>query len=278
MAKDMYIGVNNVAQKVKKAYVGVNGVAKEVKKIYVGVNGVARNVYSSGLNPDDYFDPITHIATEANFIAFLEAGGKYDSSMIGYKVQLNNTAKVDPYSSITVYNKGIWVIADVNHDSENTGQTNCYDLITEDCAIAIEGSYAMGGYGNGWRDTYMRQKFNDYYYEGFSSNFKSHIMNIKYKSMYSWYDDDKIILPSFKEVKGDIIDGESSSYDEGVGYPIFTDKNSRKKYIDNTSNYGKWWLRTPYYSDYWYIRNNGNIDVESNNNYYFHFTLLMRVS
>ena len=47
MAKDMYIGVNNVAQKIKKAYVGVNGVAKEVKNIYIGVNDVAKKVFSS---------------------------------------------------------------------------------------------------------------------------------------------------------------------------------------------------------------------------------------
>lgn len=46
MAKAMYVGVNNVARKVKKVYVGVNGVARKVKKIYVGVNGVARLCWS----------------------------------------------------------------------------------------------------------------------------------------------------------------------------------------------------------------------------------------
>lgn len=40
-----YIGVNNVARKVKGYYIGVNGKARKVKKMYVGVNGVARLCY-----------------------------------------------------------------------------------------------------------------------------------------------------------------------------------------------------------------------------------------
>lgn len=48
MAKGMYIGVGNVARKVKKAYVGIGGVARKVKKMYIGVGGVARLCFSSG--------------------------------------------------------------------------------------------------------------------------------------------------------------------------------------------------------------------------------------
>ncbi len=40
-----YIGVNNVAKKVKCYYIGVNGKARKVKKMYVGVNGKARLCY-----------------------------------------------------------------------------------------------------------------------------------------------------------------------------------------------------------------------------------------
>ena len=47
MAKKMYIGVNDVARKVKKGYIGVNGVARKVKKGYIGVNGVARCFFKS---------------------------------------------------------------------------------------------------------------------------------------------------------------------------------------------------------------------------------------
>ena len=48
MAKGVYIGVDNVARKVKKMYVGVDGVARKVKKGYIGVGGVARPFFSGG--------------------------------------------------------------------------------------------------------------------------------------------------------------------------------------------------------------------------------------
>lgn len=42
MAKGAYIGVNNIARKIKKQYIGVNNVARKIKKVYIGVNNVAR--------------------------------------------------------------------------------------------------------------------------------------------------------------------------------------------------------------------------------------------
>lgn len=47
MAKNAYVGVNNVAQKIKAMYVGVNGVARKITKGYVGVNGVAQQFYAT---------------------------------------------------------------------------------------------------------------------------------------------------------------------------------------------------------------------------------------
>lgn len=46
-----YIGVNNIARKVKNYYIGVNGKARKVKKMYVGVNGKARLCYEDGPKP-----------------------------------------------------------------------------------------------------------------------------------------------------------------------------------------------------------------------------------
>ena len=47
MTKAMYVGVGDVARRVKKFYVGVNNVARRVVKAYVGVNNVARQFYTS---------------------------------------------------------------------------------------------------------------------------------------------------------------------------------------------------------------------------------------
>lgn len=48
MAKGAYLGINNIARKIKKGYIGVNGVAKKIKKAYIGVAGIARLCWSGG--------------------------------------------------------------------------------------------------------------------------------------------------------------------------------------------------------------------------------------
>lgn len=47
MSKAVYIGIDDIAVKIKKMYVGVDGVARKVKKGYVGVDGVARQFFSA---------------------------------------------------------------------------------------------------------------------------------------------------------------------------------------------------------------------------------------
>lgn len=193
------------------------------------------------VNPDDCFDPDTHIATEENFIKFLECG-VYDSKYIGYKVQLGNSVE---------YNNRLWVIADVNHDSANTGQTDCYDLISQDCFHSI-----IFGSSNTWRESSPRTWLNNSFYPGFSTDFKTHMLNPKYNSQGTWYNDDKIIIPSFIEVNGTT--GTSSrDYDtEGIPYPIFTDNNSRVK----NPSYNYWETRSrntwgyASYGEVWCVR------------------------
>ena len=48
MSKATYIGVDNVARKVKKMYFGVDNIARKVKKGYIGIDGVARLFFSGG--------------------------------------------------------------------------------------------------------------------------------------------------------------------------------------------------------------------------------------
>jgi hypothetical protein len=185
-------------------------------------------------NPDDYFDPVTHIATEENFIKFLECG-VYDSKYIGYKVQLGNS---------TDYNNGLWVIADVNHDSANTGQTNCYDLMSSYIFSPRSQSY------NIWRSSTVRTWLNNTFYSGFSNDFKSHIINMRYESNYSWYSDDKIILPSKVELGG--ITG-NVTIKEGIKYPQFTTDTAQ--YGDSSRNATR--IRKIFQSDsseWWWTR------------------------
>lgn len=48
MAKQVYVGVDEKARRIKKIYVGANGVAREVKAVYVGVDNKARLCWSNG--------------------------------------------------------------------------------------------------------------------------------------------------------------------------------------------------------------------------------------
>jgi hypothetical protein len=210
-------------------------------------------------NPDACFDPVTHVATEAAFIQLLQHG-VYDSKYIGYKVQLGNS--VD-------YNNGLWVIADVNHDSANTGQTNCYDLISQDCFYSVK-----FGNNQNWRSSTPRTWLNNTFYPGFSTEFKNHILNPKYNSQGTWYTDDYVTLPSYKEVNG----GTSSYQDnEGVAYPIFTNSTSRIKKYNGSAQY--WWTRSRYTNDggnVWYVSSGGSM-LNTHYAYSYYLAPLMRV-
>lgn len=48
MPKGAYVGVNNVARKIKKGYIGVDGIARKIRKAYIGIGGVARPCWSGG--------------------------------------------------------------------------------------------------------------------------------------------------------------------------------------------------------------------------------------
>ena len=48
MGKNIYIGVDNVARKVKQPYIGIDNIARKVKSGFIGVNNVARQFFSGG--------------------------------------------------------------------------------------------------------------------------------------------------------------------------------------------------------------------------------------
>ena len=177
-------------------------------------------------DPDACFDE-NNTATEENFIKLLEHG-VYDSKYIGYFVTLSNS--VD-------YNGGKWVIADVNHDSTNTGQTNCYDLVSLDIFYAT----TYSGEDNVWRTSYPRTWLNNTFYPGFGNDIKLRILNIKYYSKNAWYNDDKVIMPSCDELNLTTAQYKDT---EGIPYPIFTDNASRKKRPYDSSSYEYYWTRT----------------------------------
>ena len=75
MAKTLYVGINNLARKVKKMYVGIDGKARKVKKAYIGVGGKARLFWVSEFT-------ITIIQSSNQTITVKCNGTSYTSSFI----------------------------------------------------------------------------------------------------------------------------------------------------------------------------------------------------
>ena len=197
---------------------------------YVFIEG---KEFDSGII-DLYFDPVTHTATEENFIRFLDLG-LYTKKVVGYKVILSNEA------ATTNYNGGIWVIADVGHDSLN--QPKSYDLIAEEAFGTVQ--FETNDTGNRWRDSTLRTWLNGEYRNGFSSALRNYMIRMVYQSFdgsdIDTYNDDFIILPSAAEIG--LSDGEVTV--EGTKYPIFTDNASRTKNTFGTvSSPASWWVRS----------------------------------
>jgi len=100
VAKAAYIGVGNVARKVKKMYIGVGGVARKVKKAYIGVGGLARLCWSA--NPpilSKYTGTVTPLSLARTNITGASIG-IYALFAGGYYYSINGT--VDSYNSFLV--------------------------------------------------------------------------------------------------------------------------------------------------------------------------------
>ena len=221
---------------------------------------IAKPWYKKGGNPDDYFDPVTHIATESNFIKFLDCG-VYDSKYIGYGVDLGTT--------------GIWIIEDVNHDSENTGQTNCYDLISKDCF-----SPATTWSSNGrvyYRNSNVRNNLINSVLPNLNGPIYSRLMKIKYYSWDTWYDDDYIVAPSeHKEIAQYATTGFPS---EGSGYINMVNNEHRIKKYNNKKVY--WWTRSCNAVPSWsgtnsafYCSDSGSLTSAATSNYNYKYYLV----
>lgn len=83
-----YIGVNNIARKVKNYYIGVNGKARKVKKMYVGVNGKARLCYEDAWEPNWQ---VSSLPASANWTSVCYGAGKFvavakDSNIAAYSI------------------------------------------------------------------------------------------------------------------------------------------------------------------------------------------------
>lgn len=158
MAKGVYIGVGNVAKKVKKMYIGVDGKARKVKKAYIGVDGVARLFYEKKYTLD-----LSHTSTnylhksktsryegtaEFNGYAVLAGGSKSsgsDSAIDLFNASLTRTTPtttVNANDSVRCAVVGSKLVAITPSSSSNVNVFDTSFTRTLN-TIAIESSYEV---------------------------------------------------------------------------------------------------------------------------------------
>ena len=137
MAKKMYIGVNNVARKVKKQYLGVDGKARKVKKGYIGVGGVARPFFSG---EPAYYGKITSLSKARSHLAATSIG---DYALFGGG---NDSA---PYSTGGGASGAYYATVDAYTSNLTKSTAANLSYASSSLAATRAGSYAL--FGGGYR-------------------------------------------------------------------------------------------------------------------------------
>ena len=100
MAKGAYVGVDNIARKIKKGYIGVDGVARKIKKAYIGIGGVARPCWGGGL---EYYGTITPLSYARNELAATHVG---NHAVFAGGVYVNSSGRTN-YKYVDAYDTSL---------------------------------------------------------------------------------------------------------------------------------------------------------------------------
>lgn len=166
MSKNIFIGVNNVARKVKSIYIGVNNVTRKVKYVYIGdSNNKAQLCYSSGpvyiskqgtntltFSPEDFTEtyksnPITSVndsdLTQSYYYVTFSARCPF-SYQYGSNVVKTDDGTLLDYKTFTV-NRGIQLISPTPNDfTRSQNVSSSYGSITTQ-NITIPGITSYAG-------------------------------------------------------------------------------------------------------------------------------------
>lgn len=137
MAKKGYIGINNVARKIKKSYIGIDNIARKIKKAYIGIGGVARPCLGAG--EVEYYGQITPLSVNRDEVVAQTIGG-YALFAGGY------------YNAYDDYQEENWAYPQASVDTYNTsltrGSAPALNTATYGMTTTIVGDYSLflGGY------------------------------------------------------------------------------------------------------------------------------------
>ena len=133
MAKKAYIGIDNIARKIKKGYVGIDSIARKVKKGYVGIGGVARPCFGGGKL--SYYGAITSLSAARSHFA---------ATTIGNYALFGGGTDGTAYSTVEAYDASL----------TRTFPTEL-SVARYTFSATTVGNYALfcGGYGADYRST-----------------------------------------------------------------------------------------------------------------------------
>lgn len=225
MGKNIYIGVGNVARRVKQPNIGVGNVARKVKSGFIGVNNVARQFFSGGT-------PISNFSV-GTVVKLNENGVAQDYIIVNQGIPSGSNL----YSSSC---NGTWLLRKDLIESRAWGDRNSQNLYASSVI-------------NSWLNTDMLAKYD--------SDVQSSIKQVKipycpkaYQSTKTGEDglECKIFLLSGYEVgltkaiySSLPIDGATLSY--FISGASAEANSKRVAYLGGTPIH--WWLRSPQYDN-----------------------------
>lgn len=107
MAKKGYVGIDNIARKIKKSYVGINNIARKIKKAYIGIGGVARPCLGAG--EVEYYGQITPLSVVRGAVA-AQTIGNYALFAGGYYTAYDSYGEellCYPQNTVDTYNQSL---------------------------------------------------------------------------------------------------------------------------------------------------------------------------
>lgn len=247
MAKGQYIGVNNVARKVKQQYIGVDNVARKVKSGYIGVNNVARQFFSGGTPVgslavgSSVWMNVNGVATEFLVVhQGIPDATMYDSSCDGTWLLMKDIYEEKIWDSNTNNYQNSYI-----HGYLNGAFWGLFDSGIQSVIKKVKIPYRLdsAGYVNGVNDTVASGT------SGLSTN---------------------IFLLSSREIGW--IDSSSAPKD-GTCLSYFSDTSASgtdpKRVGYYNANTSCWWLRSPFIHSYspsvWYVYHGGGCQIGAYN-------------
>ena len=175
MAKGAYIGIADIARKIKKGYIGVNGIAKKIKKAYVGdESGRARLCYMAQTEWERY-----EAVSQTKYEVVKKTDGESGSMSSGnYYIEYQNS-----WGTYLTFKCGTGYT--FNEDNGRFSLTNARDVYYT--SSAIDGTLDNdSNYFQGSNTQYVFQRFLNTYADAmyFQIRYSASKVNIYSKGSY----------------------------------------------------------------------------------------------